>query len=199
MHNTIRDVLSLFVVLSSLLFAGCAAVDVSPYPDAWPRALAGNTRCEAINGVYASKAQQTTSRQAQRETLLAVTLLPFDARLPQATRVAIEVADERFLQIVTYAKDGQVLVAKNYRYGDGFFRCEAGTLVVRPDKMPDAKRAPDNPIVGFSRAEIVLQKAEDGSLIMKDMSRATGLAFLVVPVHGESEQWFLFPASPLPE
>ncbi|SCZ67405.1 hypothetical protein [Thiohalomonas denitrificans] len=183
---------AVIALLISMLLSACTAIEKSTYPQDWPAIDLTVTDCSAISGVYDSAAELQTHRHPRQDVLLALTLLPPGEYLKQVRSVSLQVKNHERVAVHALAEDGAVLAERSYRIGDGFFRCEDGALIVNPDNMPDKQRAPDNPVVGITRNRISLHKAQDGALIMQEAGSATGLAFLLVPVHVQSEEWYLF-------
>lgn len=177
---------------SLFLLTSCAVIDKSPYPANWPMVKSEAMDCSDISGLYHNGAELKTYPHPHHEILLGLTLMPPGAILNQVRSVSIDADNEARLVITAYGENGAVILEHKYLREDGFFRCKGSAVIVDPDKMPHSPRPPDNPLVGVSDALVMLQRAEDGSLIMREVGTVTGLVFLLFPMHVESEQWYLF-------
>lgn len=187
------------LLLPLVLLSACTAIEKSPYPTDWPVVERGATECTGISGVYySSAAVLQTYQHPRQDVLLALTLLPPGEYLSQVQRVSLDFENDGHLLVNALAEDGTVLLERRYREDGEFLRCESGALIFNPAKMPEISKAPDNPLVGISKSRIELYKAQDGSLIMRESGSATGMVFLLVPVHAQSEQWYLFRLSEVP-
>jgi len=180
------------LALSLVLLSACTAIEKSPYPADWPPVGLAAKDCAVVNGIYSNAAERQTYQHPHNDVMLALALLPPGEPVTQTARVALEYGDEGCLLVHALAEDGAVLIERRYRMGEGFVRCEEGVLILNPAKMPERVSAPDNPLVGISSSRIELYKAQDGSLIMRESGSATGMAFLLVPMHMQSEEWYLF-------
>ena len=189
MNNSYRKAV---VILSFVLLSACTAIEKSPYPSDWPDIDRAASDCAGMNGVYSTAAALQTYRHPHQDVLLALVLLPPGEYLTKAKRVSLEFASDDYLEVNALAEDGTHSLKRRYRVGEEFLRCENGALLINPTKMPERSTAPDNPLVGISKSLIELRKAQDGSLVMRESGSATGMAFLLVPVHTRSEQWYLF-------
>jgi len=188
-----RTFAQLSILTFVLLLTGCASVDRTPYPSSWPLLVSGESGCSALDGTYENAAAQTSYPDRWQKVRLALTLLPHSVDLQSIRTLTLDLntAGDR-LRVTGRNKAGQVVAQYDYAKRSGIFRCDAGQLVIHPDRLPKAQRAPDNPVVGVTRQDVRLLKARDGSLILRESGSATGLAFMVVPVHAESTQWFRF-------
>jgi len=187
--------LLLLVLVLPFLLTGCASVDNTPYPSSWPSLQQHGTTCSAINGSYESAAIRTSHPDRWQQVRLALTVLPqsVDYSSIRIISLALNDAGDR-LRVTGSDADGHVVAKYDYARSSGIFRCDGGQLVIRTDRLPDAQKAPDNPVVGFTQHDVRLLKARDGSLIMKESGSVTGMAFMVVPVHAEGTQWWQFRA-----
>jgi hypothetical protein len=183
---------SIACLLISLLMTGCASVNKSPYPESWPQAVALDAGCRQINGRYRSGADRQTYLLPHDDILLALTLLPPEAALKEATSVSLDLTPDGSFKVAAYAQDGTVLSRQDYPVEDGIFRCKDGALLFEPAKKRGTAHAADNPLLGVAWGEVALQRAQDGSLLMRTTSGATGMAYLLIPVYAKSEHWYLF-------
>ena len=189
MNHSFRNAL---MILSLVLLSACTAIEKSPYPADWPAIDHAASDCTGMSGVYSSAAALQTYRHPHQDVLLALALLPPGEYLTQVQRVSLDFGSVDYLEVHALAEDGSVLLKRRYREGEEFLHCENGALILNPSKMPERVKAPDTPLVGFSRNQVELRKAQDGALVMRESGSATGMAFLLVPVHTQSEQWYLF-------
>lgn len=188
-------------LLFPFLLTGCVSVDKAPYPPSWPPLQANGISCSAINGSYESAASRTSHPDRWQQIRLALTILPRSVDYASIPVISLALNDvgER-LQVTGKDADGHVIAEYDYARSSGIFRCDKGQLVIRTERLPDAQKAPDNPVVGITQHDVRLMKARDGSLIMKESGSVTGMAFLVVPVHAEGTQWWQFlAAKPAPK
>lgn len=188
------------VLLTQFVMAGCTAIETSPYPPQWPGTVRLDGKCREISGVYQSRAEHQTYQHPQSDRLLAIMLLPVSPRLEGVSSVSLRVQADGALWIRAY-DEGQALLTEHvYPADGGIFRCNDGELEFLPAKKPGRERAADTPMVGVTWERVTLRKAATGALVMQTASGATGMAFLVVPVHARSVQWYLFmPASTPPK
>lgn len=180
------------LILSLALVSACTAIEKSPYPADWPHVDLSVTDCAGLNGVYSSAAALLTYRHPHQDVLLASALLPSGEYLTQVERVSLDYGSDGYLVVNALAEDDTILLTGRYRDDGEFLLCESGVLIFNPSQMPGRASAPDNPLVGISKSRIELQRTQDGSLIVRESGSATGMAFLLVPMHMQSEEWYLF-------
>lgn len=181
-----------WTLLTLFIMAGCTAIEKSPYPPEWPKTIALGSSCKGINGIYQSRAEQQTYSHPQKESLLAITLLPANAKLEGVANVSIGIQEDGALWVRAYDTRDALLSEHVYPVGDGAFSCDTNALVFLPAKKPGTERAPDNPVVGVGWERVAFRKTATDALVMQSASGVTGMAFLIVPVHARSEQWYLF-------
>lgn len=188
MHRTLGILL--------LLLTGCTAVEKSPYPTDWPQPLS-TQGCDAVSGRYESRVSWATYTHPHGEILLGLSLLQTQPLVHRVKSVEIDLGPDT-LTITGYGETGELLLHQSYNHESGVYHCENGMLVIDPERMDQSETAPDSPLFGVSSGGLELLRTEDGSLVMRKWGSATGMAYLLVPVHAESEQWYRFRALPKP-
>ncbi len=179
-------------LLLPLLLASCASINRTPYPTTWPQQGDVGEGCQHISGRFYNAAEGKSYEHPQGHQLLGMTLFPYDVRLQQVESIRVWFDASDGLRVSGYNDADAMLIERVYAPGNAYVRCQDGMLLISPDKKPGSSPAPDNPVLGHSSNVLTLWMTADGSLILHEVASATGLAFLIIPAHAESEQWYLF-------
>jgi len=172
-------------LLLPLLLPGCAATpeqeqDVpAPYSDP-----AGD--CREINDHYHATPQSVAGLESPQRPLLAIMLLPYQAKLEQAGSVALKLEPGGPLKVSAYAADGTLMLARSYPAGSGVFSCEEGQLqLVSAQIHGDSEAA-------FDWEKMVLRRTESGSLMLRKGGLFSGMLFMLFPMSLSGGDWFVF-------
>lgn len=164
----------LTLLLLILGLAGCVETsatrdDFAPLPSLAPLA-----------GVYRNRGE--APHAASAPTLLSRLLWPEDANLPheQVETIAVEILGARTLRVTAQGQGGVRKVGE-YALGRDF-RWENGRLRLHP-RLGVAGLRSSEPMVGTTAEGVSLGLDLDGQGKARQTASATGMAFLVVPLH----------------
>jgi hypothetical protein len=176
---------TLLAMAGCLVLCGC--VDDKPYPADWAAPVKAEG-CANVAGLYRSRSEGSDLYQ----TLLPDATTPADA----GKMSKISATFDR----VEIASDGpKALVA---RFGDATGVLETlhlserecgreGVIIVVYSGMTSEQ---GNPIVGYERQAVTLNKAADGALIARRSESDTGMVYMFLPVSAGGSHWERFPA-----
>jgi len=169
-----RPWLPLNLLLLALVLPGCVETgstreDFAPLSSLTPLA-----------GVYRNRGEGPTRSPAP--VLLSRLLWPEDVQLPheQVETIAVEVVGTRTLRVTAQTREG---VRKTAEYTLGRdFRWEGGQLWLHPRRGVAGFRSGE-PMLGTTTEGVTLGLDREGHGKARQTASATGMAFLVVPLH----------------
>ena len=162
------------LLLLALGLAGCVETsatreDFAPLPSLAPLA-----------GVYGNRGEAPAPRPAP--VLLSRLLWPEDAHLPHelVETIAVEVLGARTLRVTALGRDGVRKVGE-YAWGRDF-HWEGGRLWLHP-RLGVAGLRSGEPMLGTTTEGVALGLDREGHGKVRQTASATGMAFLLVPLH----------------
>lgn len=170
------------ILLSSLLFLGaCASTTATPVGN---RSFAAVSSLREISGVYQNRGE---GDERYRPVYLSALLWPDDASLNHAEIDTITVVQTAADVVEVTAHQGRQMI-KSGRYIEGKdFEIEDGRLLLGT-QAGMAGLKPGEPLLGAYRQVIELGLDTAGQGKARQHTSVAGLAFLLIPVAGDSTE-----------
>lgn len=185
--------MKLYWLVMPLFLMSCASADEG-YPANWA-SLRDDVVCSGVFGVYENQGELANLGVAKNYKLdnyhprLSDLLLqtPND-RIAAAKANFVEISQHDSVLYVRALQGSEVLVSA--QYPQNLTRCKDGWLTVATDS--GMAHGNGNVVLGYAENAKMLRSAADGSLVVRSTSKAAGLAFLMVPVAGNSTTYMRF-------
>jgi len=174
-----RHVVAILAVLMAVLI-GCATTQSG---DA--SGFAQNTEISALSGVYRNKAEANPTALPPR--YLSAFLWRGDKSLSHEAvdAVLVAVKNDALVEAQALGKEGQVMATTRFERGS-HFEFKSGLLQVKPSVQAAGFKSGE-PMLGVAKESIIMGLDAQGHAKLRQVSSATGMAFLMLPVHVSDE------------
>ena len=184
MFNKLKVKFMKYIVIIWMVFwlalTGCATTQGDEFSG-----FAQSIDISALSGVYRNKAEANSTALPPR--YLSAFLWRGDTSVPHAAvhTVLLEVKNDMFVQAQAFGKDGQVMASNRLECGT-HFEFKAGLLQLKTSVQAAGFKSGE-PMVGVAKESIVFGLDDQGHGKLRQLSSATGMAFLMLPIHVSDE------------
>lgn len=163
-----------------LALTGCATTQGEEFSG-----FAQSIDISALSGVYRNKAEANSTALPPR--YLSAFLWRGDKSLSHEAvdAVLVAVKTDALVEAQALGKEGQVMATTRFERGT-HFEFKTGLLQVKPSVQASGFKSGE-PMVGVAKESIVFGLDDQGHGKLRQLSSATGMAFLMLPIHVSDE------------
>ena len=175
-----KNAVTILIFFLMTVLTGCA---ISQSGDA--SGFVPSTDISALSGVYRNKSEANSNALPPR--YLSAFLWRGETSLSNEAVDAVQVAvkNDSLIEAQALGKEGQVMAFTRFERGT-HFEFKAGQLQVKPSVNAAGFKSGE-PMVGVTKESIILGLDAQGHAKVRQVSSATGMAFLILPIHVSDE------------